>query len=167
MKSHLKLNFLMLICVCLLSTTAIADEQRTVLSQGDRNKLITTAQKLARCGGVYDTASEIQKVINNPALNRDSHEIANGAEVAAAFLMASTGIIPDWHYAIKYAGSTRNSEKMRQTALFGAVGNYPEKINNLIGTLIESMNECGILSELQTELVQKARLWVYADQPKR
>ena len=161
-----KLRFLMLICTYIISVPAIASEQRIILSHADKDQSVITAQKLARCGGVYDTASEIQKVINNPAFGLNIHEMANGAEVAAAFLMASTDIIRDWRHAVEYAENTRNSEKARQAALFQAVENHPEQIKKLINNLVKSINECSALGEIQSELVQKAKSWAYAGQPK-
>ena len=158
-------KFLMIICVFLIGTPAIAGE-KIEISQEDKHNLTTTAQKLALCSGVYDMVSEIHKLIDNPALSFSTHETANGAEIAAAYLMASIGVIPDWKYALKYAENTRNSEKMRQAALFEAAGNSPEAINKAVGNLTESLEKCNVWSELQAELVQQAKLWMYANQPK-
>jgi hypothetical protein len=166
-KSHFRSQILIIVCACLFSIAAIADEKRIELSQADKDKLATTARKLALCGGVYDMASEIYKATNSPALSSNTHEIANGAGIASAFLLASTGIIPDWQNALKYAENTRNSEKTRQAALLEIAGNSKDMVDKSIGDLTEATKECNILSDLQAELVQQAKLWMYANQPKK
>jgi hypothetical protein len=167
MKNHLLSLFLMAICSGFFSASAAGDEKSTKLSQADKDRFTPIAQKLALCAGVYDMVSEIHKVTNSPALSVSTHETANGAETAAAYLMAITGIIPDGQYALTYVKNARNSEKTRQSALLEVAGNSPEKIDNAIGNLTESMKECNTLSDLQAEMVQQAKLWMYSNQPKR
>ena len=153
----------MIMGVCLLSAPAIADE-KVVLSQDDKDQLEIIAQTLARCGGVYDWSSELRKDTDPaPAPSLSAHEIADGAEISAAFLLMSTGIIPDWQNALKYAASGRSLEKARQEALFAAEPrSFSEKIsNNDDGGL--SIEKCALLSEIQTELVNKAKIWTSAD----
>ena len=152
-----RLISLIIICTCFVAASAIAAEKTFQLSPEDKDKLTATAQNLALCSGVYDMVSEIHKMTNSPALSLNTHEVANGAEIAAAFLLASTHIIPDWQNALKYAASGRSLEKARQEALFAAEPrSFSEKIsNNDDGGL--SIEKCALLSEIQTELVNKAK----------
>jgi len=160
-----RLISLIIICTCFVAASAIAAEKTFQLSPEDKDKLTATAQNLALCSGVYDMVSEIHKMTNSPALSLNTHEVANGAEIAAAFLLASTHIIPDWQNALKYAENARSSEKTRQTALL-EVAKATEEINNALGNLTEALEKCNRYNELRTELVQQAKLWIYA-QPKR
>jgi hypothetical protein len=157
----------MVISICFLSSSSIAAEKTIQLSPEDKEKLSGVAQNLTVCAGVYDMISETYKATNNPAQSLNTHEIANGAELAGAFLLSSTGIIPDWQNALKYAQNARNSEKTRQAALLEATKNSSEEMKNAFDNLIESLKQCSGYGEIQTELVQKARVWIYANLPKQ
>ena len=120
--------WMMIMGVCLLSAPAIADA-KVVLSQDDKDQLEIIAQTLARCGGVYDRSSEFLKD-TDPAPSLSAQEIADGAEISAAFLLMSTGIIPDWQNALKYAASGRSLEKARRpTDTTAGFHNYGVKID--------------------------------------
>lgn len=78
--------------------------------------------------------------------------------MASAYLMFTTGIIPDWKNAMKYAENTASSEKLNRMAAFEKDTN-PDKA---MGELTEAMKECNKLGKLQEKLVQEARVAVYS-----
>lgn len=113
--------------------------------------------KLAQCSGVYAAVSEVHAATNSPTLAKNTKEKSNGAWAASAYLMFSTGIIPDWKKAMMYAENTASSTKLNYIASF----EKPDA-NEAIDELTDAMKECNKSLELQEKLVQEVRLKVYS-----
>lgn len=116
--------------------------------------------KFARCSGIYAAASEVHTATNAPMLAKDSKEKSNGAWAASAWLIFSTGIIPDWKKATAYAENTAASTKLNYTASF-----EKSDVNKAVSELTDAIKECNKSLELQEKLVQEVRLKVYSQKP--
>ncbi|HEY8189094.1 MAG TPA: hypothetical protein VIF12_00300 [Micavibrio sp.] len=117
-----------------------------------------SALNFARCSGVYAAVSEVHAATNSPALAKTTKETSNGAWLASAYIMFSTGIIPDWKKAMTYAENTASSEKLSYMASFEKDADP----NKAVGELTDAMKECNKFGELQEKLVQEARIRLYS-----
>ncbi len=120
-----------------------------------------TGLEFARCSGIYAAVSEVHAATDSPTLAKNTKEQSNGAWLTSAYLLYSTGIIPDWKKATTYAQTTASSEKLSYMASF-----EKSDANKAIGELTDALKECNKLLELQDKLVQEARLkLLYSQSP--
>ncbi len=132
-------------------TPSLSEAKETVQEMG---------LNFARCSGIYAAVSEVHAATNAPALAKNTKEQSNGAWAASAWLLFSTGIIPDWNKAKAYAENTVSSTKLSYMASF----EKPDA-NIAISELTDAMKECNKFLELQEKLVQEVRLKVYSQNP--
>lgn len=118
------------------------------------------ALNFARCSGIYAAVSEIHAATDAPALAKNTKEQSNGALIASAYILSSTGIIPDWKNANTYAENTASSTKLSYLASF-----EKQDANKAISELTDAMKECNKRLELQEKLIQEVRLKVYSQNP--
>lgn len=130
------------------------------LSKANRENVQEIGLKFASCSGIYAAVSEIHAATNSTVLAKSTEEVSNGAWLASAYLLFSTGVIPDWKKAMTYAENTASSTKLSYMASF----EKPDA-NKAMTELTDAMKECNLLGKLQEELVQEARLKAYAQNP--
>lgn len=118
------------------------------------------ALNFARCSGIYAAVSEVHAATNAPALAKSTQEQSNGALIASAYILYSTGIILDWKNANTYAETTASTTKSSYMASF----EKPDA-NKAISELTDAMKECNKRLELQEQLIQEVRIKVYSQNP--
>jgi hypothetical protein len=140
--------------------SANAQDKNTSLSPEDIQRLQKFSSEFAICSGVYEMVSEIHGATDAPNLSRSVQETANGAFMAAHWLVFSTGLIQDGQKAKEYVENLKNSSKLSWAAEF-----EKSDINNAMSKLTEKMKYCNKFQNAQEELVQQARLWLYSQNP--
>lgn len=117
--------------------------------------------QFARCSGIYAAVSEVHAATDSPTLAKNTKEQSNGAWLASAYLLYSTGIMPDWEKATAYAQNTASSTTLSYMASF-----EKSDANKAIGELTDAMKECNKLLKFQDQLVQEARVKIlYSQSP--
>lgn len=150
-------RFIMIIFAAIIFAPVTNYAETASLSQA-KDTVKETGLKFAKCSGVYAAVSDVHAATDAPTLAKTTKETSNGAWLASAYLLFSTGIIPDWKNAMTYAENTASSEKLSYMASFEK---YTDP-NKALDELTNALQDCNKLGELQEKLVQEARLEAYS-----
>lgn len=150
--------FIIMVIVGIILAFPFESHAGTLTLSEAKEKLQETGLKLARCSGIYSAVSDVHAATEAPNLAKTTKETSNGALIASAYLLFSSGIIPDWKNAMTYAENTASSENLSYMASFEK---YTDP-NKALDELTDALKDCNKLGELQEKLVQEARLSVYS-----
>lgn len=146
----------MRIAPCLLAawmTSVVVAEEHDGLGESEKGFITSSVNLLGDCMGFYEFMSEVFKSDDKPATGQQMHELANGAMMAASYLLY-----------LEHNASGQESKPL------GAFKHYPQGRADANKTrliaLVEQKDLAGLAAEqkrclasipMQNELVQKIR----------
>lgn len=151
----------LLILTALLSTSLMAVAQDETDDEATTNKVVNF---FANCAGVWDFSSELMAADSKPAVAEHLHNMGNGAEAVALWLLASQHSL-DTGTATKYGSwndmvtPRREGGKLRMYAL-AELGDFEQiKLDS------EACSEAATQQENILQLMRRDRVRDAQDQP--
>ena len=127
----------------------------------DNNEVYGMAKSLTDCSGGFMAYSEVARVLDRPNAATQLGDTARGWYMAAAWLLFSMGVIPDWKNAIVYTEERAKGENKRWLALIEADAGNDAPRTETLDEIRENLKHCQILADYQEQLITDMRAAFY------